>query len=94
MIANPSEGAERDRSATRPLRSEEEREGAGGEDVVMCGGGKAESPEQNILVLLENLAKDEGMRNNPDCMENISRLLQERYEVNAKLAFSKSCEKS
>lgn len=48
--------------------------------------------EQNILVLLENLSKDKEMRNNKECLDNVAQLLQQRYELSAKIESHKSCD--
>lgn len=48
--------------------------------------------EQNILVLLENLSKDKEMRTNKECLDNVAQLLQQRFELSAKIESHKSCD--
>lgn len=47
---------------------------------------------QNILALLENMSKNKELRNNKECMDSIANLLQQRFELSAKLHNNKSCD--
>lgn len=48
--------------------------------------------EENILVLLERMSKNKEMRNNKEAMDNIANLLQQRFELSAKLEGHRSCD--
>ena len=50
--------------------------------------------EENILVLLERMSKNKEMRNNKECMDTVAQLLQQRFELSAKLESHKSCDNS
>jgi hypothetical protein len=50
--------------------------------------------EENILVLMERMSKNKEMRSNKECMDNIANLLQQRFDLSAKLESHRSCDNS